>query len=466
MGSHILDLPVIQSVGGYLTMTEMACFGSTCKAVYTAAKAGQIKLEQPLFYKHTMEEDKIKFISQFGGKTLKIYDPKNGYSTPSVGFIRTVLRYSPHVENLSITIDVGLPTIYPKTLTIANNYGELRILNPQSYAYVTKLRILTAELDTNSFVAFLASPYAKQLVKLKMNYKLVNKQIIDEIVKLPCLEKLSFVNAPYPITVSEFAEYLGVAFAKMHNLRKLCLRNCKLSSADITGILNAFNRTLDKPSSIKHFKLDGNIIGYDYNETFNVLPKCMPSLQMLNLANNCMDSSICRHLGSIIYQLPHLKHLTLGANSLCSGIKYIIDALPSTIEQFYMHGCSDSIVDNEVIRLALSSNLSRMHNLWGLGLNGNYLTDHDVLCILNVLPPSIRDIGITNVSLTNEFMEEIARTLTSRCPKLRYVYLYNIGYKSATSVSFDGLNKFYKALTAKTGILVSNFAISKYVKHH
>lgn len=465
MSLNLLELPIIQSVAKYLTLREFNIFRLTCKAVNLAANSGQVKLEGSLHYKQPVAEKIVKYCSGITGKMVSIYDSAKIGVSFHPEFVLSVVMHHPDVKKLTIPIDVGPSVIYPEDLTFKNDYGTLRIINPMSYANVKKLRILTSAIDVSSFIDLLTSPYAKNIVKLKLEFSLITKQIIDEIAKLPCLKKLTFAGKGMVIEEIDFRHF-GETLAKMPDLQKLRFCGCGLNATRIISLLTAFDHAMDKPSCLKRFKIDGNRIGTipGNNEVFDLIPKCMPLLEQLHLGNNNLDETHAVHIARIVRKLPHLKNLTIGSNSLAGSIAHIIDALPSTIQQLYMHGCCSDGDDNEYFRQALVRNLPRMDSLWGLGLNGNSFTGEDIVSIVKSAPQSLRDIGITSTHLEDTDMKPIARCLSYQCPNIRFVYLYNCGFRASTRVSTSGLRQFNAELVAKHAILVTNFDISRYVK--
>jgi len=74
----------------------------------------------------------------------------------------------------------------------------------------------------------------------------------------------------------------------------------------------------------------------------------------------------------------------------------------------------------------------------------------------------LRDVGLTLSDTTDAGMAALAGALRT-CPKLRFVYVYTTGYKSAAKVTPAGL-KALKDSLPEFAMLASSHAFSRYIK--
>lgn len=77
--------------------------------------------------------------------------------------------------------------------------------------------------------------------------------------------------------------------------------------------------------------------------------------------------------------------------------------------------------------------------MWGLGLNGNPISDLGVGTLARALAgrASLRDIGITLSDVTDAGIQQLADSVTT-CKHLRFIYLYTSGFKAATKITDAG----------------------------
>ena len=77
--------------------------------------------------------------------------------------------------------------------------------------------------------------------------------------------------------------------------------------------------------------------------------------------------------------------------------------------------------------------------MWGLGLNGNPISDLGVGTLARALAgrASLRDIGITLSDVTDVGIQQLADSVTT-CKHLRFIYLYTSGFKAATKITDAG----------------------------
>jgi hypothetical protein len=77
--------------------------------------------------------------------------------------------------------------------------------------------------------------------------------------------------------------------------------------------------------------------------------------------------------------------------------------------------------------------------VWGLGLNGNPISDLGVGTLARALAgrASLRDIGITLSDVTDVGIQQLADSVTT-CKHLRFIYLYTSGFKAATKITDAG----------------------------
>lgn len=89
----------------------------------------------------------------------------------------------------------------------------------------------------------------------------------------------------------------------------------------------------------------------------------------------------------------------------------------------------------------------KFNNLWGLGLNGNPITDAGARTLARAIRgrDRLKDIGITLSEMTDAGVARLATALAT-CPNLRYVYLYTAGFKASTKVTDDAKARLREAL--------------------
>ena len=162
------------------------------------------------------------------------------------------------------------------------------------------------------------------------------------------------------------------------------------------------------------------------------------------------------------YEKPiWLTNLTLGSNDAGDrGCAQLIKSLPPSIRQLYLHGVDMSDAGIAHVCSALPS----FPALWGLGLNGNPVSDVGAGMLANALRGnrSLRDIGITLSDMTDDGVAKLAVALGT-VPNLRFVYLYSSGFKAAVKVTDEG-KRILKAHLPPFATAALNHSASRYLK--
>jgi hypothetical protein len=113
---------------------------------------------------------------------------------------------------------------------------------------------------------------------------------------------------------------------------------------------------------------------------------------------------------------------------------------------------------------SLATALDRMPGLWGLGLNGNPVSDSGARTLARALRgrQNLRDIGLTLSEATDEGILRLANALKT-CPRIRFVYCYSQGYKSAVRVTDEG-KAALRALLPPYATPAFDHRLSRYLK--
>lgn len=255
---------------------------------------------------------------------------------------------------------------------------------------------------------------------------------------------------------------LGRALVANTTVASLHLRRAGLWTDSVAALV--------PPSPCPHLvnlKLDSNSLGYLSGAAFDAavdeLLGAFPRLSHFHVGNNSLSSEQAAAIARAVraHRLDSLKCVTIGSNDIGdAGLKSILEALPAGLCQLYAHGVAAT--DKSVGVLA--DLLNRCPVLWGLGINGNNLSDVGARALARALAgrPVLRDVGLTLSDTTDAGMAALAGALRT-CPKLRFVYVYTTGYKSASKVTPAGLKAIKDALPSYA-MLASSHSFSRYIK--
>ena len=294
---------------------------------------------------------------------------------------------------------------------------------------------------------------SQRLVKLKVSTALVSSpgglEVLEAVARHPALRKLTVLRP----------EGLGEPIRKLHCavIARVMVACKTLQSVHIrragmwTDTLAALQPPKDAPN-ITCLKLDSNSLAYlsgaFFNESMESLLVRLPNVRALHLGNNQIDKEQAVALAATIKKcrLNALTSLTLGSNDIGDkGLEAILNSLPDGIEQLYLHGTA---VTDEGAKI-LKTHVGRFTKLWGLGLNGNPITDVGVaeLCLALQHKERLQDIGITLSDMTDHGCSLLGASLHT-CTNLRFVYLYSSGFKAASKITDAGKEELRKMLPA------------------
>jgi hypothetical protein len=477
---------ILPMISEYLCYADILSLRTTCTAHNKEYMDGALHTSGAVIVDPIYEEDPFPILEKLIGHTFMVKQQTDIIDYTKLHALFRTIQSRLHTAGLlgwDLSILQAFPTlVFPKRAMFQyvndeRNVEHLFRIPPTMYPafeHVEKLTICQNYVDGEMFAAFLASAQAQQITKLTISPTTANHtETLVAILNLPNLTRLTIVckhaGEDDDTSAHKFGldldacRIIGEALPHL-KLTKLHLRKCYLNTSHIHVILRGLNYGMSKCTKITSFKIDRNNIGYS-NTSCDIwdLIECMPNLEILDLCNNIFDSG---HEGIVdcINTLHHLKKLTIGSNDFDANlVARIVCVLPSTMEQLYTHGCicTDS---NMAFAKAMCELMGRCPRLWGLGMNGNMLSIRTIITIARNVCPTMRDIGITHGSLTDAAISIIGYHLHARCPQLRYVYLYNVGYKSAKKVTEDG----YTVLQRRIGpdaVLIKRHLSSRYIKH-
>lgn len=467
----ILRLPVIQGISPYLEMKDLLILRLASKSFNSAVSSGEMKLSGAMQFKRPIQEEALAMVACVASKKLSFYNSTATSEPLDTTFVHNMLMMSQYLSEL-IMMNDDIPDgyQYPQNITFRGRC-EYTFKNFGAFQNVTHLRIYNSSVEMVSLTQLLKNEHLPRIRKLKICSENITVGIIEAIAKLSNLERLTITRPDTGQRMTRGCAYaLGSLLNNMQNLKRLHLRGIGIGPTELEGFIQGLRKSLgeDKQLNLRGLKLDRNPLGYltPIVESFVEIGNYMPLLEVLHLGSCQLDCHSTKTIAALIRKLPKLKTLTLGSNTIGPrGMEEIIDALPSTIEQLYLHGCLDGEAEKHIFADALVRHMLTNTSLWGLGLNGNYFNGRDMCKITECLPSTLRDIGITNVYLTDEYMGTIGCTIARRCPVIRFVYLYTKGFKAAQSVTKDGLIILQNELAKTSGLLVSDHNLSRYIKH-
>ena len=303
---------------------------------------------------------------------------------------------------------------------------------------------------------------SKCLRKLKLSPYILNvyPKIIYSIAAHPKLERLTVVRKDgigeplKKITCTKMVKLLST-------LKHIGIRRCGMW-ADSLGELTPH----EKCPNLLSLKIYGNSIGYlaggFASEAIGAILRRCPSLKHINLGNTSLLKPHAIEIAKVIVETKMVvERITVGSNEIeDDGFCAIFSAVTPSIKEFYAHGCD---ITNKSMEL-LSDKLPRCNKLWGLGLNGNTeINDVGVAKLARAIRnhPSIRDVGCT-IGFTAKGAQCLLKALRS-CQRIRYVYLYNTGFKSASKLSDSDIAAL-KSFVPRNSVLIANHGISRYLK--
>jgi len=339
--------------------------------------------------------------------------------------------------------------------------------------HLGKLTLLsTLESDTitiTGLVAFLTEPLAsRRLIKFKVSTELLlspgGTDVLLALATHARLEKVTIVR-PGGVGAALGAAncaLLARAMERSPSLRELHLRRCAMYTEELQALVPAA-----PCPNIRGLKLDGNFLGFlsgaYFSITMDVLLSRLPRLDTLNLCNNYLTASHATALSASLmkHRVLGLESLTLGSNGIGNaGLEAIAKALPVGLKELYVHGidCTDAGM------AALRDGLDRWPTLWGLGLNGNPVTDSGARLLARALRgrASLRDVGITLSEMTDAGVARLSNALAT-CPRLRFCYLFNTGFKAANKVTEEAKAKLKKDMPPYA-IAIFDGSIANYIK--
>lgn len=309
---------------------------------------------------------------------------------------------------------------------------------------------------------------SRRLLKIKMSTSLVTGpgglDVLTAVGRHPFLQRLTLVR---PEGTGEplrkvHAVAIGIAMGTNRRLASVHLRRCGIWADVLASLLPP------KPvPQLTSLKIDGSSIGYlsgtFLSEALDSLIDRMPNLASLHLGNNSISGAQAEALAESIKRhggLPHLESFTIGSNDLGNaGCAALLGVMPPGLRCAYLHGVD---VDDEIVP-AVADLLDRCPHLWGVGLNGNALTDVGAKDLATALRnrPSLRDVGLTLSGMTDIGVEYLASALKGQ--SIRFCFLYTQGFKAASLVSQAGMEKL-RACGDKT-LVVATHSLSRHLKH-
>jgi hypothetical protein len=243
------------------------------------------------------------------------------------------------------------------------------------------LRKLTlfSRLDAASLaalIAWLRDPRAsRRLIKLKVSTGLLSggdggAALLDAVAAHGSLAKLTVVRPDgvgEPMRKAHCAA-LAVAMVRNPRLSSLHLRRVGLWTDSLSALVPAAT-----VPTLRKLKLDGNSLGYlsggYFVEAMDALLARLPAIEALHLGNNQLDAAQVEGLAASFarHKPAHLDNLTIGSNDAGDrGVAQLIKALPPSIRQLYLHGVD--ITDAGIAHICAA--LPTFPRLWGLGEGG------------------------------------------------------------------------------------------------
>jgi hypothetical protein len=258
------------------------------------------------------------------------------------------------------------------------------------------------------------------------------------ILSIKKLQKFSLVKTDfYETGVGHIGHILPLEPEVFAAMQKLLLTNKNLFSFSIRKLervdekcWKALKPTI-KLDRVTILKLDQNSLSWTFSDYEDFFSK-FPNLKVLNLNYNYFTQYNSLKLFSSISNMPKLEQIVFGGNEIGDGgASNLIESLPSSIEQVFLFGCDigDDGASKLFAKLCPGEKISKV---WALGLNGNPISNVGAIALSNCLRtnPSLSDIGISFTKMTDMGIVDIASSLRFST-HLRYIYLFNQGFKSA-----------------------------------
>jgi len=381
--------------------------------------------------------------------------------------------------------------------------------------------VLCGRLDAaavDALTAYLAdAPGASsRLQKLKLSTSVLaspgGTALLQPLASHPTLQKLSIVRPSLPPEGAAIGggsggepqlhrlhcALVGRAVQANRSLRALHVRRCGLRAEGLLAMVQPPSAAGAGGGAVagagwghlRRLKLDGNGLGLQqaasggaadgsgpaaaFAAAIDALLAHAPRLESLHLGANLLDGPAAESLaaaGARHGAFSKLKSLTLGSNPLGDeGLAAILKVATQAagcgggscapLLQLYVHGVE--MTDRSVP--ALVDALARCPQLWGLGLNGNPVTDVGASALAVALRgrTALRDVGIALSDVTDAGVGLLGAALRV-CPRLRFVYLYNEGYKASVRVSEDAKAALKRSLPPHATAAFDHYC-SRYLK--
>jgi hypothetical protein len=185
----------------------------------------------------------------------------------------------------------------------------------------------------------------------------------------------------------------------------------------------------------------------------------VPNLETLRLDNCHLHAGAAAALP--VARLRRLRVLGLDSNPMGdAALLALVRALPPTVTQLLLAGVG--LTDAGAAGFAAA--LRDLPRLWALGLNGNAVGDAGAQLLAPALRglPELRDVGVTLSDMTDDGAAALAAALRD-APALRAVFLYTQpGFKTASRVTGAGLRALRLALPRAT--LYAGFQFTRHFK--
>lgn len=325
-------------------------------------------------------------------------------ATPYLG---QLVLHNVELSQLAATAIAALPVLH--TLHVTAKDTKVLVQQLKTMRNLRHLFIGTRfnEATNNEFIEYLSGPHKCPLVKIKLSTELITTEwgvtILQALRHCAKLEKLTIMGTQIidDRLESHHCAAVAVLMLECPTLTSVHINRARVGTATLAALVPH-----DVCPNTRDIKLKQNHLGWIPTGTFadsmgDMLAK-LPNLATLHLGINELSPSHAVGLADVFvrHRMTHLTCLTLGSNNISAeGTVAILGALPCSMEELYMHGCE---VKNNCME-SLERALGRMPRLWGLGLNGNPITNSGVRTLARALRGrgSLRDIGTCNMCVSH-----------------------------------------------------------------